>query len=117
MSKVAPFIAPQFSDVVSVTSGQGVSTTIDIQNRTLVGLLLGTMTSTTVTFQVSSTLGGTYVNLVDGAGSTVSKTIPTGGGYVYLDPNIFAGIRFVQLTFGSNEGSTRSVTLVTRPIV
>lgn len=115
MSKVLSFVAPQFGYILNVASGQTVSGTIDLVNNTLVGILFPTITSTTITFQTSSTLGGTYVNLTDGAGNTISKTVASNS-YVYLDPNVFAGIRFLQVTVGTSEGSARILQLVVRPI-
>lgn len=115
MARVLPYTIPEFLYTLVIANGQTVSSAIDIKNTTLVGMFVPTFTGTTITFQASQALGGSYVNMVDGAGNVISKTVASTQ-YLYLDPNIFAGVRFLQVTSGSAEGGTRTLTLSTRSI-
>lgn len=98
----------------TIANGQTKSGAIDLDFATLCGIFLpAAFTGTALTFEASATETGTFVPVVDGAGASVSKTVAQGQ-YVYLDPAIFAGLRFIKVVSGSSEGAARSLTLATR---
>lgn len=92
-----------------VASGQKLSAPISTAGMSLCGLLLPVMTSTAVTFMVCDTIGGTYVALHSTiSGTPLSYTVASSG-YYAIDPKDFAGVLFLKLQFGTNEGADRNV--------
>lgn len=76
---------------------------IDLDGRTLVGVVIPAgLEGTTLGFTVSETLGGTYRTLMSG-GTAVSITVAADR-YVALDPNMFAGVRYVKPVVGAQTG-------------
>lgn len=69
--------------------------------------LPGTLTSTAITFTVSDTLAGTYVELTDSTGSAISQTVAASKAFA-LPPELFA-FKYAKLVCGSSEGSARSI--------
>lgn len=104
-----------YSTTTVISSGTTQSAAIDLGHQVLCGIFVPTFTGTTLTFQAAQSAGGTYNNVVDGAGNALSKTVASNQ-YVYLDPNVFAGIRYLKITSGSSEGADRTLTLATRDI-
>ena len=98
---------------IDVSDSTTVSDAFDVQYFQLLGLIFGTMTGTTMTFQVSDTLAGTYVALNDDAGSAYSITIAsdkaTGLGDVMA---ALAPFRFIKLVSGSAEAADRTIKVV-----
>ncbi len=115
MSKVLSYVSPQYSTTTIIASGQTQSAAIDLTNNTLVGVYIPTFTGTTMTFQTAPSATGSYVAMVDGAGNAVSKTVASSQ-YLVLDPNVFAGVRYLKISSGSSEGADRTLTLAIRPI-
>lgn len=100
----------------TITSGQTASAAVDLKGTSLLGVQLpAAFTGTSLKFQVATTLAGTYQDVIDGAGNTLTKTVAQGK-YLYLDPSLFAGIQFIKLVSGSSEGATRTLELVARPV-
>lgn len=106
-----------FDNTVTITSGQTQSGAVDLDGTTLCGLLLpSTFDGTTITFQTSDTLAGTYVDIQDGTGASASVTCAASK-YIALDPLAFAGIRFLKLTAGTSQSTTDTIIiLATRPL-
>ena len=102
----------------TITSGQTVSAAVDLEGTGLAGLILpSTFDGTAISFKMSATLTGTYVDVQDGAGSTftltgaASKYVPISN-LAYL-----AGVRFIKLVSGTAQATTDTIiTLVTRPL-
>ena len=79
----------------------------------LIGLWFdGTWTNTSLTVKACTTLTGTYdaVKNIDGTALTITMASNT---WVWLEPRIFAGLRFIQLS-GSAEGAARSLVVIKR---
>jgi hypothetical protein len=76
-----------------------------------------TFTGTSVTFETSDSLNGTYAALRDGLGNNVTLTvaqaldISTGNIIKHL-----LGVRYIKIVSGSTEGAERVIGLVTRVI-
>lgn len=98
----------------TIASGQTVSNAVDLGDNTLVGLQLGTMTGTAITFQASTSLTGTYVAVKGSDGASISYTTASDT-YVAIQPAILAGVRFIKLVSNGAEGSTRTITGIARP--
>jgi hypothetical protein len=101
-----------------ITNGTAQSLAVDLLGTEVVGFFTpGTFEGTTLTFQVSTAIGGTYVNLQSG-GADYSIAGIAANKYVALDPSIFAGVRFLKITIsvGGNVGADRTLTLATRPV-
>lgn len=92
---------------VAIASSGTTSAAISTNGLSLVGLLFPTITSTAVTFTVSSTVGGTYVPLYNASGA-VSYTIASGR-WVSINPADFAGVQFFKIVMGTSEGSARTI--------
>jgi hypothetical protein len=112
----------QFNDLlaparrtVTIANGQTTSDALDCINGTVVGILTpAALTGTAFTFSVSAD-GVTYATLYDSSGAAVSFTVAASR-YVYVDPAIFAGLRYVKVISGSSEGAQRIITLVLRAV-
>lgn len=118
MAHPSQFAAPVSHDLtVTIASGAAQSGAVDLNGHSLVGVLLpATLDGTSLTFQTSSAIGGTYVDVHDGGSGSLTKTVAASK-HVYLDPMPFLGVRFLKLTMGTNQSTTDTViTLVTRPI-
>lgn len=107
---------------VSIAASGSVSGSIALEENgvpmTLCGLFTpGAMTGTAISFHACPTLGGTYVDVSNGAGVDLSVTIQTGEAeYIILDPANFAGIRYLQLVSNDTEASARTITLAMRAL-
>lgn len=103
----------------TIASGGTTSGAVDLSGCTLVGLFIpSTFDGTTITITASTTLGGTYVTVQDGDGSSSAFTITTTASrYVPLDNlAIPAGLVFIKLVAGSSQTTTDTViTLAVRP--
>jgi hypothetical protein len=101
---------------VTIASGAATSGALDCDGRTLCGVILpAEFDGTALTFSVSTTLAGTYYSLCDG-GAAYSITVAASQ-YVRLDPAIFAGVRFIKFTSGTNQATTDTIlTAVLRPV-
>ena len=84
------------------------------ENYKLIGLSTpAALTSTTLTFKVYDEVSATYKTLKTSAGAAYSITVAANF-YIPLDPNIFMGIKKLQLVFGSKETADRIITLAGR---
>lgn len=102
--------------VATISGGGTVSTATDLYGYTLCGVFIPTgFQGTAISFHASISNSGTYSPMKDGAGAAVSKTV-AGGDYVYLDPAVFAGVRFVKIVSNATEAGSRDVTLAARPL-
>lgn len=63
------------------------------------------LTSTTMTYTVCDTYGGTYVPLTDSTGTSISQTVAASKAFA-LPPEIFA-FNYAKLVCGSSEGAAR----------
>lgn len=110
---VDPILAKaEFTIDASSTTGSAV----DLGGNTAVALEFpATFTSTSVSFTVSSSLGGTYTPLYTSAGALISITCAAAT-TVALDPTDFLGVRFVKLVSGSTEGAARIVNIICKPV-
>lgn len=101
---------------VTIADSATQSGAIDLRGHSLVGLFLpSTFDGTTVTFQTSLTLGGTYVDVQDGTGSAISKT-SAASKYVPISPTDFAGVRYLKITAGTSQTGASIITLATRQV-
>ena len=96
----------------------GLDTELILQDYTggneirLIGLWFdGTWTNTSVTVKASTTAGSyDAVKEADGTALTITMASNT---WVWLEPRIFAGLRFIELS-GSSEGGARTLVLIKR---
>lgn len=100
-------LIPDASVVIAASSAS--SAALNCNGFTLVGFILpAAFTGTALTFQVSSTLAGTYSALCDKSGSPISFTVAQGNAYC-VDPIDLQGFQFIKLVSGSTEGSARTI--------
>ena len=79
----------------------------------LIGLWFdGTWTNTSFTVKACTTLTGTFDPVTDSDGTALTITMASNT-WVWLDPRMFAGLRYIQLV-GSQEGGTRTLLLIKR---
>lgn len=100
-----PFLA------TSVANGQTTTSAILTGGFALCGILFRALTSTTITFTVSDTVGGVYVPLKSTtSGSALSYTVAANT-YAAIDPKDFQGVQFLKIVCGSSEGGARTLLL------
>ncbi len=78
----------------------------------IVGLILpATFTGTSISFEVSSAIDGTFVPLYNVAdNSLVSFTITQNRSYA-VDPTLLRGFAFMKIVSQATEGAARTITL------
>lgn len=98
----------------TITSGQQDSAAVDLKDFTLCGFFTpAALTGTALSFKACATVGGTYVPVHDAAGTLISKTVAAAR-YTPLNPEDFAGLRYIKVRSGSAEGADRIITLAAR---
>ena len=96
---------------ITIPSGTTTSNATDIGGYTLVGFTLpATMTSIGLSWQVSTTLGGTYVGIYDSAGNQLSNVI-AGGRFYAVTSTTSHGLQYIRAVAGANEAANRVITL------
>lgn len=99
----------------TIASSGTTSGVVTLGSATITGIVLpAAFTGTTLTFQVSAD-GSTYVALYDSTDTLETMTVTQGHGYS-VNPTVFAGWPYMKVVSGSTEGSSRTITLVTRPV-
>lgn len=102
------------SAAVAISNGGTTSAAIKTSGMSLVGIQFpATMTSTAVTFTVSSD-GTTFVPLYNSSGA-LSYTI-AGGRFLAINPADFYGATYFKIVLGSSEGAARSLTAILKGI-
>lgn len=96
----------------SVTLPAGTKTAaIDLQGFTLVGIQLGTLTGTALTFEASSAIDGTFVAVKSTTSGTALSYTVAQNTFVALDPKDFYALSFIKIVSGSSEASDRTLIL------
>lgn len=98
---------------VTIAASGTVSTAIDVASKSVVGIFVGTMTGTALTFQASRD-GTTFVPIDTGAGA-YSITIADDEMYV-LNPANFHGAKEIKVVSGSSEGAERTLYVALRDL-
>jgi hypothetical protein len=93
-----------------------VSTAVDLENNTLVGLELpAAFTGIAITFQGSNN-NGTFKDVKKEDGTSYTLVVAQNT-YVLIPPSALAGLRYVKIVSGSAEGAARSVKPIIRKIM
>lgn len=98
-------------DTVTIANGATTSGAANLGKFTLNGLMLPTMTGTTITFEVSVD-GSNYYALHDLNKSAVSVTCDSTARAFFLEPVKFAGFKYVRIVSNATELAERTVTLI-----
>lgn len=107
---------------VTIASSTTVSNAIDLGGTTPVGIFLpSTFDGTTVKFQASTAIDGTYVAVEDGAGSPAQITLTATAASKYIAipmavQDQLRGLRFIQLVVGTQSTTDTVITVALRPI-
>ena len=106
-----------------ILSGQSLSAAVDLGGRVLCGIAFpAAWTAAGITFQGSTTLAGTYVDLYTET-AEISATSAAASRYVGLDSSYFFGINFLKVRSGTSaaavaQGADRTLQLlIGRPSV
>lgn len=100
------------SQQLIISSGLQESAALDCGGMVLSGIILPTaFTSTALTFEVSSTLAGTYVPLKSTISGTALSYTVAQATYCAIDPKDFQGVRFLKIKSGSAEAADRILIL------
>ena len=92
---------------LTVAAGQTVSEAIDLGDATLVGIHIpATFDGTQIKLQTSPTLAGTYTQLHNNGDYTLTVAASK---YLYLDPSITAGVRFLRIECVTSQSTTSTV--------
>jgi len=87
------------------------SAAVDLEDAEIFGLILPTLTSTNLTFTVSSTLAGDYVTLKAKDGTALTITATTGAFAICSDDLIgLKGWRFVKIVSSETQLAARTFT-------
>ncbi|QOR55481.1 MAG: hypothetical protein ULS35scaffold63_38 [Phage 33_17] len=101
----------------TILEGQTVSNAIDCQNTTLVALSISSSFSgTSITFQGSIDLNGTYFSVVDGNNNVITYDVSQSR-YVLIAAADFMGAEFLKIiSNNSQSGGDCTITAVTIPL-
>ncbi len=111
MASETNYVNDKFYDLtITIAVGQTDSNAIDLNGLELVGLFIpANFTATSISLQTSTAIGGSYVAVQDGYGSTYSMTVAASKYVPINNFNIVAGLRFLKVTAGTSQASTDAV--------
>lgn len=102
-----------------ITAGQTVSTTVHIRNPAELGLLVPTLTSTTVAVHVGNQSDGSdHRGLVDSTGNALLSYAAGTGNFAISTNSMGAclGYAYMTIVIGTVQGSNRTVTLTMKAV-
>jgi hypothetical protein len=103
------------TETVTISSSGTVSSAVDVENLSVVGIIMpATFTGTTITFQVSDD-NSTFQALYNANNTAVSMSVTQGRSYG-LVPGDFAAWRYIKVVSSSTEGTARVIKLMTREL-
>lgn len=104
--------------VATIANGATLSDAVALGPAVICGMILPTLTGTTLSIQGCDTSGGTYATLKDinGVAATITVATVGAGAYLYIDPLITAGWPYVKLLSQAAEGAARAIKLLVRPV-
>lgn len=110
--KLVPQGSVVFNKSITIGDGEQNSAVIELDGSSLVGVLFpASLTSTAMTFLVSSAADGTFVDLKSTtSGSALSYTVASSQ-YNAIDPAPFAGVQFLKIRLGSAESGAKELLL------
>ncbi len=93
---------------VAIALSGTTSAEIDLSDFDLVGLITpATFDGTTITFTGATTSGGTFYPVAaSNAASTAYTVTTTASVLTPINPDIFAGIRYIKIVCGSSQATT-----------
>lgn len=106
----------------TIANGQTVSNAVDLNERVLTAIIMpAAWTAADITFQASNIATGTFKPVKKGDGSVtpiIAYTIktPAADDYITLDPDAFAGIRYLKVVSSAAQGAERVITLLGRSV-
>lgn len=101
---------------VTIPASTTTSDALDLYGYTLCGFYVPSgMEGATIGFLTAPQSEASYAPMKDGAGSALSKTIAAGD-YIYLDPAVFVGVRFLKLVASVTQSANRVITIAARPV-
>lgn len=87
-----------------------------LNGNNLCGFIMpASFVGTSITFNMSDKIDGTFVPVYDDTGTALTYTVSTSR-YVRVKPSDFAGIRVLQLVSSSSEAANTVVKLAVREI-
>lgn len=100
----------QYDLTATIATSGTTSGAVDLGNRKLVSIFLpSTFDGTTITFTASTTLGGTYVAVLNPlSGAAVSYTVAASR-VININPADFAGLRFIKIVAGTTQSTTDTI--------
>jgi len=106
-------IIKRVSDVrtclVDISEDDDLSTEVDLGGYALMGLIIPTIDSANLTFEVSDATGGTFSTLKDKGGTAVTVTAGTGGFAVSADDLApLAAYRYVKVATSATQTADRT---------
>lgn len=110
------FPITNYSQSVTIPNGLTTSGTIDMQDLSMVGLIIpAAFTGITMTF-LGSPDNVTFYPIYNTSGTQLSITVATSR-IISFTPGDFAGMRYVQLVSGSAEAGNRIIQFVLRSLM
>lgn len=114
-----PAQSPLRAISITIANGAALSGSIDLTGLTIVAIQMpAAWTAANITFQASTTDGGTLQDVYDDAGTEVTVTAAASR-FITLSPATSIAYRFLKLRSGTtgtpvNQGGERSITLIVR---
>ena len=100
------------STTVTIASSGTTSQAVDVGEWLIAGIVTpAALTGIAMTFTGALTEGGTYRPLRDSSGTAISVTVAASR-HILVEPQTFAGARWLKLVSGTAEGAARTITLV-----
>jgi hypothetical protein len=100
----------------TIANGQTVSNAVDLGENGICGLIIpASFTGTTIKFQTSDDLAGTYQSLTNTDGTDFTVQVAAGKNNIIRPINL-AGWRFVKVVSGSAEAADRIVKIMARHV-
>jgi hypothetical protein len=120
--RVIPVPSREFTHSVTIAGSASLSGAIDLYDYTLCGVITDSAwDGGAISFAAATTLSGTYVAVVNSAGSEVTTGSIAASKWCALDPADFAGVRYLKIQSGTsaatvNQGDATVLTLVLRVV-
>lgn len=100
------------STTVTIASSGTTSSAIDLGEWLLAGIITpAALTGTAFTFTASDTEDGTYNTCYDSSGTAITVTAAASR-HILLEPQTFAGGRWLKIVSGAAEAADRNITVV-----